>query len=118
MRITTYSNGFLRARVFKAFFASFLWLALLTSAASAECAWVLWQESIAPVGVISLLEAHPSMTECSQNLVGYAKTLKGNGYNISGATPGSQVATYKIDVRRGNLLCLPDTVDPRGPKGR
>ena len=100
--------------------ALFVMLCLVLSAvtASAECAWVLWMHSIGPVEVFSISEAHPSMKECSQSLVGLGQTMKSKGYRVNGVTAGSRSATYRLDEDRGYLLCLPDTVDPRGPKGR
>jgi hypothetical protein len=68
--------------------------------AAAECAWVLWSESIAPSQPAELFEAHPTIDDCVQGL-------------------GSIVATMRAKQegeRRGYLRCLPDTVDPRGTK--
>jgi len=75
---------------------------LLTSAATAyaECAWVLWgayeePRSFAPVRQYRPLKAFPrGATECEGERGRY---VPGKGW---------------VD-----FVCLPDTMDPRGPKG-
>jgi hypothetical protein len=78
-------------------------LSLLTSAATAyaECAWVL---SVTINGLAThALDSFPSSQECKQRL--YSPAMK---------------QYVEDEARRGlvlNPVCLPDTVDPRGPKG-
>jgi hypothetical protein len=108
---------------------------MLTTQASAECAWVLWEE------VFSIRE-HRSPSEWS--IVGTA--LKPEDCNLFGSraaadrarrwqgipnprgtatgvppevkVEGSQVTvTTSAGLLQYRYLCLPDTVDPRGPKG-
>jgi hypothetical protein len=67
-------------------------LALATSA-SAECAWVVWAVN-APMTEWKTVAAYSAEMECKA----FAK---------SAPMPD-----------RWTLLCLPDTVDPRGPKGK
>ena len=93
-----------------------LLVAMLAGSASAECAWVLWQQTIAPVEIWFINEAHPGMKECSEALVRQAKFLQSQGWKVGGAVDGARSATIREDERRGYLFCLPDTVDPRGPK--
>ena len=81
-------------------------LTLLTGSASAECAWVLWFTS----GHLSHPITSPTdgFTDREQCILEAAKRTAG------------QIKDYKAkfpdDV--ADVTCLPDTVDPRGPKGK
>jgi hypothetical protein len=93
-----------------------LLVVVLTGSASAECARVLWQQTITPVEIWLINEAHPDVKECSEALVRKAKFLQSQGWKVGGAVDGARTVTIREDERRGYLFCLPDTVDPRGPK--
>jgi hypothetical protein len=74
-------------------------LALATSA-SADCAWVLWIQFLG--GGAKVLGTWVTKDECE-------------------ASPEYRAARTYAKERLGieqNALCLPDTVDPRGPKGK
>ena len=95
-------------------------LSLLTLAATAyaECAWVLWRHTAAgPEGLSQVMtedwdpmRAVESREACQRMVVRLA--------------PSGSVREYKTlpgGVRgemRTILYCFPDTVDPRGPKGK
>ena len=73
-----------------------LLVVMLAGSASAECAWVLWgqdrQYQYHPMG-----DAHKSLENCQDR-----------------ADRLTQLDTKTTFT----YTCLPDTVDPRGPKGR
>src|SRR5947208_1593460 len=91
-------------------------LVLLAGSASAECAWVLWgsvSEPNAP-GQLSRYAAYESRDRCFRA----ARARVGDGHdttvlqNASGWTEGFKSGTVT------EYRCWPDTVDPRGPKGK
>jgi len=77
----------------------------ISASASAECAWVLWQELPITSGGWSLdtgrESAFPTKTACE-------KRLRTRIQAFAQATTGMKPF----------LVCLPDTVDQRGPKGK
>jgi hypothetical protein len=85
--------------------------------ASAECAWVLWQEEYNPEGrqgtqSWTLESAFQTRQQCDglaaylvQHHVAKGATDYGGNF-VSGVNTGS----YRY-------VCIPDTIDPRGPKG-
>src|SRR3989449_1981904 len=96
-----------------------LTLSLLTSAATAhaECAWVLWFNPEANVHMVE--SAHSSVTECDVALVDMRAVLKDDGYTVYGGSSSSDhILLGEKGLERLTYRCLPDTVDPRGPKGK
>jgi hypothetical protein len=105
--------------------ASLLLLALLlTSAATAhaEFAWVEWiYQLVKGAGGFeqySVGTAHATRRECEQSVRDYAPALKSDGYRVTGGFPGSKEVFGEKDGTRYRYFCLPDTVDPRGAKGK
>jgi hypothetical protein len=110
---------------------------LLTSAAtaSAEGAWVLWEHSY-EVWIDSNKENHrrdgywkkvtatAAKADCEDRTVREARaeyyTLTGQGVGATLAGPEVGFDQSNTRYKRGyhSFECLPDPVDPRGPKGK
>ena len=75
--------------------------------ASAECAWVQWSKTILPSG-----EDAWSMVAAYTQQEGGKTACEKAATNAKKQTQEGQGTVKGIPVR----LCLPDSVDPRGPK--
>jgi hypothetical protein len=91
-------------------------LFLLTSAATAhaECAWVLWGNvemggHFTDGSKWKALAAHRTQVACEQDRDGEQAKRRALEDTFVKATGGTDVILFR---------CLPDTVDPRGPKGK
>ena len=89
--------------------ASLLGLVCFAASASAECAWVLWTTRLSPYVESSMPEsmspsgAFLTKAECSRTME------RGRAMDDASRKQGSKIRSF--------FTCLPDTVDPRGPKG-
>jgi hypothetical protein len=98
----------------------------VATSASAECAWVLWlddQSTDTRVPVRrewSLVTAYPTVAECTKALdVRETEARKANWRVDRGASTNLSIVQPLSNVAHRILCgyqCLPDTVDPRGPK--
>ena len=105
-------------------------LALATSA-SAEGAWVLWNQSttLEGEGPWSVGLAYPSMAACVQQLDHREAAARKDGSLKTDRHASTELAIWSYSRERSSgkvskdsvfitSRCLPDTVDPRGPKGK
>ena len=86
------------------------------TSASAECAWVLWWTGSNVGTTWGILSAYPNLAACDQALKTDMSSLKRAGYEVHGAPE----VGHGFDAAKGDekklYQCLPDTLDPRGPK--
>ncbi len=109
-------------------------LSLLTSVATAcaECAWVFWEESTGPPlheGSTRAVSAWNTRDACEQALtqkLGSDSDLYSKNTNTE-VMIDHQAGQPRLWARTkghpellimNTYVCLPDTVDPRGPKGK
>jgi hypothetical protein len=114
----------IRARILVALLS----LTLLAGSAAAECAWVLWEEdkTIAlgqksSVDKWQVLFARKTQESCegllTRVLEGFVTDHREKGQRIESGDRFYTGTTAAGDRRIIKYHCLPDSIDPRGPKG-
>jgi hypothetical protein len=126
-------RGFCAARGKRACSAALTFCGLLVFATSAraECAWVLWSQVHNPnPGAGVLQTAYPNVNACTKALDQREKDgrkatyVTEDGRKLKGATDRRAETDlfllYGRDASNGGVAwqCFPDTVDPRGAKGK
>ena len=108
--------------------ATLLAVLSLATAAGAECAWVLWERRLQPTAGSYpkeewlLSAAEKGKSDCdkrSDELVRTYLNFKSDmfRYERLGDTKTLRMYMANQEMYTTSLFCLPDTVDPRGPKG-
>ena len=87
----------------------------LATSTSAECAWVVW--SISDVGVWLWHIAYPTVAECTKTLDAEEAGRKTRARFIE-RRASTDLVVINQDGVGTHFMCLPDTVDPREPKGK
>jgi hypothetical protein len=87
--------------------------------ASAECAWMVWVKE-GDGDAWSVRDSVPTYTECVAYLKAARKALAARPDTTAKHTGGLIVVSRKVGgaVVVTQWHCLPDTIDPRGPKGK
>jgi hypothetical protein len=111
--------------------AALLAVLTLTTAAGAACAWVLWEEVMSfgntgsPSRDWGIVATAQAPEDCGRAAAGTVKDRAARwskpgpaGSKLSVEAEGNQVTVTGASIALNyRYLCLPDTVDPRGPKG-
>jgi hypothetical protein len=84
-----------------------LGLLVLATSASAECAWVLWLGTGTTYTAFGAYGGSTGEKECQEAVTQVMTDMKKDV---------TQLGEFLKSSSR--YLCLPDTVDPRGPKGK
>ena len=97
---------------------------MLASAATAyaECAWVLWEQYSTSTGdwPWKMYTAYPTVTACTKAIDQHeAEARRGIPFlDITRRVPTDVFVMERKGDWGRSWRCLPDTVDPRGPKGK
>ena|SRR5438309_4733992 len=94
-----------------------LWFFAAAATVRAECAWVLWQHDRYDYAKLERYGAYDSLAQCEEVARGELELVQ--------RLPGATAIVHKGTLWRLTVLpdvyayeCWPDTVDPRGPKGK
>jgi len=97
-----------------------------TSTASAECAWVVWRQILimptlgtppdpARSFYWDVVNAYETRDACQQALKPEEERTKRRLEEVEKERREGKVTSWIPPLK---IVCLPDTVDPRGPKGK
>jgi hypothetical protein len=111
------------AAVYARFLLALFGLLLFATSASAECAWVFWETSdssrSSSTWVVSAWETKPACEQALAQKVQSDSAPRGKGEVTVDHIAGKPRVSWRLgsEISFSTYTCLPDTVDPRGPKG-
>ena len=86
-----------------------------TTSATAEGAWVLRGGVTGREGAGTQVSGHTTLTECLREQKSWEERQRAYLRAANEASPQDRLP---LPVPADSYRCLPDTVDPRGPKGK
>jgi hypothetical protein len=93
-----------------------LCLLALATFASAEGAWVLWNQVTSAAGQEwVLVQAAPTAQQCQASQKAEVQEASKDAISAYGNVVVTKIGDKVTSFR---FICVPDTVDPRGPKGK
>src|SRR3989442_300909 len=95
-------------------------LLMSTSVASGECAWVLWltRDADGKAQPSVIYASYATIADCVKILDHEERAARADSANqVTRLAPTTLDIGRLTPLRGRSFLCLPDTVDPRGPKG-
>jgi len=93
-------------------------LLVVAASASAECAWMLWV--VQGITVDHFYASYTSAKDCIRELDSFERRNRPDNTVLTTRSAATSLnVTDKIKAGFSTTYqCLPDTVDPRGPKGK
>jgi hypothetical protein len=97
-------------------------LLAIPSAAEATCAWVLWNHNVlvaSDKSIVSwaLQRAYDAVTACEKGAEALAAEVAQETRATLRRTARGPMVVTPAQGETSSYVCLPDTIDPRGPKG-
>ncbi len=90
----------------------------IATSASAECAWVLWGTNIDKGDLASTpMNGYSTLAECQREQASWESREAAYQRNRAESNARGPSTQYVLGVAV-SYRCLPDTIDPRGPKGK
>jgi len=100
--------------------AAMLAVLTLASSARAECAWVLWltRDADGTTQPSVIYASYATIADCVKVLDHEERAARADSANqVTRVAPTTLDIGRLAPLRGRSFLCLPDTIDARGPKG-